>query len=630
MSGVRKMIDRALGHPSGPQNILHFLFVGKLTVVTLVKRQHHVKQRTGYEHDHSRKHDGEPQGGQRDHESSIQAMRSKAGRRLHAAKVLVNGEPRPRCDAPKAANDFDTLSRRNPQSWSHRMKNEPNGWRDGIWVAWMLAAAAILVEMLTNGRYGYFRDELYFLAASDHLAFGYVDFAPLIAWLTHLSRMVIGDSLHAIRVLPALAFATEVLLTGLITRELGGRRWSILLACTSILVTPVALANGDRLSMNPLEPVFWMGCVYFLLLALQRERPQLLIWCGVFLGLGLENKHSTVFFIGALVAGLLLSPQRRVLRSKWFWIAAGIAFLIALPNVLWQYQHHFPTLEDLHNVKATHKNVELPPGPFLLQQMMMLNPFTALVWVAGLAFLLFHRDGKGYRFLGFTYVVFLGAMMALKGKDYYVAPIYPILFAAGGVFWELLTALRVRWLRYALPLTVLGAGISSAPIVLPILPPDKVVPYIEVMGGHVERTETGMKSILPQYFADEFGWEEMVKKVAEVYDSLPPKQRAKTGILAGNYGGAGAIDFFGPKYGLPKAISGHQNYYYWGPRQYTGESLILLEWSEKSAKKWCGSVEPGPVNDPYYGMGWEHYTILVCRDLKQPLPEAWPEFKFWN
>jgi len=503
---------------------------------------------------------------------------------------------------------------------------------DGMWIAWALAAVAVLVQMLTNGRYGYFRDELYYLAASDHLAFGYVDFAPLIAWLTRASRVVFGGSLHAIRLLPALAFGTEVLLTGFITRELGGRRWAVLLGCASVLLAPVILGNAARLSMNPVEPLFWMGCVYVLLLALNRQQPKLLPWCGVLLGFGLENKHSTVFFLGALVVGLLATPQRRLLASKWFWIAAALAFAIALPNVVWEYLHHFPTLEDLRNVKSIHKNVELPPLPFIGQQILMLAPVSALVWIAGLGFLLFHSEGKRYRFLGVTYLVFLAVMIALKGKDYYLAPIYPMLYAAGGVFWEKLAESRprLRWLRIALPATVFALGLVAVPLVLPILPPEKIVPYFDALGIKQPRTETHMQSTLPQYFADEFGWPEMVETVAGVYNALPPEERAKTAILAGDYGGAGAIDFFGPRYGLPKAISAHQNYFNWGPRQYTGESIILLEWNLEDAQHWCGSVDQGPTIAPYYGMGWEHYTILICHNFNQPLAEAWPQLKHWD
>jgi len=497
-------------------------------------------------------------------------------------------------------------------------------------IAWAMALVAILFQMLTNGRYGYFRDELYYLAAGEHLAFGYVDFAPLIAWLTHFSRIVFGDSLHAIRSLPALAFGAEVLLTGYITRELGGKRWAVMLACISVLLAPVILNNASRISMNPLEPVFWMGCIYFLLLAVNRERPKLLLWSGVLLGFGLENKHSTVFFLGALAVGLLATSQRRLFASKYFWMAAGIAFVIALPNVVWQYLHHFPTLEDLRNVKATHKNIELPPLAFLKQQIMMLGPFNCVIWMAGLGFSLFHRDGKKYRALGVTFLAFFAVMMILKGKDYYLAPIYPMLFAGGGVFWEKLTEMRQRWIRVALPAIVIALGIVAAPLVLPILPPEKIVPYMNALEIPVGRTENGMQSLLPQHFADEFGWPEMVAKVAQVYNSLPADERAKTAILAGDYGGAGAIDFFGPQYGLPKSISGHQNYFYWGPRDYTGESIILLESNLKDAHKWCGSVDVGPRNDPYYGMGWERYDILVCHNLKMPLAEAWPQFKEWN
>ncbi len=499
-------------------------------------------------------------------------------------------------------------------------------------IAWALGALAVLAQVVTNSRYGYFRDELYYLAASDHLAFGYVDFAPLIAWLAHAGRVALGDSLPAIRLLPTLANGWVVVLAGAIARELGGRRWAVLLACISVLLCPVNLANGARLSMNALEPLFWMGSVYILLLAINRQRPALLLWCGVLLGLGMENKHSTVFFLGALIVGLLATSQRRLIATKWFWMAAAIAFLIALPNGIWQYVHHFPTLEDLRNVKAMHKNVELPPLPFLRQQLMMLLPVSALVWIAGLGFLLFHRDAKRYRVLGVTYLAFLAVMMALKGKDYYLAPIYPMLFAAGGVIWEKWTESRrgLGWLRVAIPAVVIVMGIVAAPLVLPILPPEKIGPYMDKLGIQLPRAETGMRGRLPQHFGDEFGWPEMVQTVAGVYNSLPPEERPRTAILAGNYGEAGAIDFFGPRYGLPKSISAHQNYYYWGPRQYTGESVILLEWSLKRAQRWCRTVDQGPAIAPYYGMGWEYYNVLVCHDFKKPLAEAWPQLKVWN
>ena len=499
-------------------------------------------------------------------------------------------------------------------------------------IAWSIAAVAVLPQMLTNGRYGYFRDELYFLACGDHLAWGYVDFAPLVALLARVSRDTLGDSLHAIRFLPAMAMGAEIVLTGLITRELGGKRFAVFLACVCVMMAPVILGNATRLSMNPFEPLFWMGCVYFLLRAINSDQPRLLLWCGVMLGLGLENKHSTAFFFVSLFAGLLATSARKLLLTKWFWIAGAIALLIFLPNLLWQFAHHFPTLEALRNVKATHKNIELPPVAFFHQQIKMLNSASSLVWLAGLGFYLFHSRGKLYRALGITYLVFLAIMMVLKGKDYYLAPIYPMLYAAGGVFWETLAEEhgRLRWVRVAIPAVVIALGLIAIPLVVPVLPVEKIVPYMGALGIKMSRTEVQDKGPLPQHFGDEFGWPEMAAAVAKVYDSLPPEQREKTGIFAGTYGDAGAIDFFGPRLGLPKSISGHQNYYLWGPRQYTGESLIFLHYDLEDVQEWCGSVQVGPKLEPHYGMGEEHYTILVCKGLKKPLEKVWPRFKVWN
>lgn len=499
-------------------------------------------------------------------------------------------------------------------------------------IACLLAAIAVLLQMLTNGLYGYFRDELYFIATSKHLAFGYVDFAPLAAFLLRGSRALLGDSLHAIRLLPALAYGAEVLLTGLIARELGGKRFAVFLACISVLLAPVIVGNATRFSMNPFEPLFWMGSVYFLVRAIQRNDLKLLVWCGVLVGFGLENKHSTAFFLVSLLGGLLVTSERRLFGNKWLWVAAALIVLIALPNLVWQYQHQFPTWIDLSNVKRMHKNIELPPIPFVRQQIMMLSPGSALVWIAGLGFLLFHREGKRYRFLGVTYLLFLSIMMALKAKDYYLAPIYPMLFAAGGVLWEKIAEehRRLRWLKVVLPGVVIILGVVALPLTVPILPVDKIVPYEQALRIKTTRTEVAHDGPLPQHFGDEFGWQEMVQPVASVYNSMPPKQRAETAILAGNYGEGGAIDFFGPRYGLPAAISAHQNYYFWGPRQYSGESLILLQWSPEDARHWCREVQEGPALDPQYGMGEEHYTILICLGLKEPLAQAWPKLKVWN
>src|SRR5712692_2221359 len=214
-----------------------------------------------------------------------------------------------------------------------------------------LSAVALLIHLLTNGGYGFFRDELYSMACGDHLAWGYVDFAPLAAWLVNFNRAVLGDSLHALRFLPAVSAAAKIVLTGLIARELGGRRFAIFLACVCVLAAPVNLILDTLYSMNTFEPLFWMGCAYVLLVALRRGEPKLLLWFGVLAGLGLENKHSMVFFGVAVVLGLLFTPERRLFANRWMWIAGALAVALFLPNLIWQVQHNWPTLEDLANVR---------------------------------------------------------------------------------------------------------------------------------------------------------------------------------------------------------------------------------------------------------------------------------------
>ena len=497
-----------------------------------------------------------------------------------------------------------------------------------IAIAALFAFAGFALHLLTNGQYGYFRDELYYIQCGEHLDWGYVDHAPLIALVAKTSRAIFGDSLHAVRMFPALASAALILLTGLIARELGGGRFAVTLACLCVLVAPIWLIMHTLLSMNAFEPVFWMGCVYVLLLVTNRGDPKLLVWFGVLAGLGLENKHSTLFFGFAVCAGLLLTKDRQLFRSPWLWVAGAIAFALFLPNLIWQYQHHWPTLEDLSNVKRTGKNAPVPPLSFIGQQFLIMLPTSGLVWIAGLWFFFADGTGKRYRALGWTYLILLGIMMALEGKNYYMAPVYPMLFAGGGVWWE--RRLTSNWAKIAFPALIAVTGVLLAPLTLPVLPVNALIQYQDAIGIHPPKTEVAQAGALPQHFGDMFGWPEMVATVAEVYNRFPPQDRPKTAIYANNYGEAGAIDFFGPRYGLPKAISAHQTYFFWGPRGYTGEMMILLQTSRQGAEGNCASIEDGPVLNHPYAMAEEHYQIFVCRGLKQPLKELWPKLKHWN
>lgn len=534
-------------------------------------------------------------------------------------------------------------------------ESKNNVWLTPLAVGACCAVFKLLLHFTFNSNYGYFRDELYYIACGEHLAWGYPDHAPLVALLAKTSRVLLGDSLFALRFIPALAGALKVFLTALLVKEFGGRTFAALLACLGVLCAPVYLALDNLFSMNPLEPIFWMLCVYFAVKAVRNERlndderaapdenkippsalrpPHSFNWLlfGLFAGLGLMNKHSMAFFGAAIVAGLLLTNARKAFLDKYFWLGGAIACLIFLPNIVWQIQNDFATLELLRNVQTTGKNVVMSPVQFFVSQIMALLPLTFPVWLAGIWFFIFDKNGSRFRFLGIAYVVLLALMIYLKAKDYYLVPIYPMLLAGGAVFWEqLIEKFRaLRFAKYALPLLMAIPAIIAAPIVLPILPIEKLIVYQETIGFKPPRLEVAHDSPLQQIFSDQFGWREMVEKTAEVYHNLPPEDREKAGIYAGNYGEAGAIDFFGAEYNLPKAISPHQSYFVWGPREYTGEILILLGASREAAEKVCETVEEKTeINHPY-SPSYEKYKIIVCRRTKKPLPEIWQSLKHWN
>jgi hypothetical protein len=386
--------------------------------------------------------------------------------------------------------------------------------------------------------------------------------------------------------------------------------------------------------MNALEPLFWMGCAWVLIRIVRGGDSRLWLAFGALAGLGLMNKHSTVFFCLAVAVALLLVPERRELSKPWPWIGAGLALLIFLPNLIWQFRHDFATLEDLRNVARSGKNVALGPGEFFLQQVVILHPILFPLWMGGLVWLFRGRGGR-FRILGWTYVVFFVMFFALKAKNYYLAPIYPMLFAAGAVGLEEGLArwpvTRGRlWPKAAVVALIVVAGLVVAPIALPLLPPEGYVAYAKAIGITPPKTEVAHRGPLPQLFGDQFGWEELTAEVARIYHSLPPEERGRTGIFANNYGEAGAIDLFGPRHGLPAAISAHQTHFLWGPGSFSGDVLIVLQDDRESLERLCASVEQAGEHFHPWGMAEENNPIFICRGLKTPLRALWPSLKKWN
>ena len=481
------------------------------------------------------------------------------------------------------------------------------------------AAIKFAVALYASGYYHYFRDELYYIACGHHLDWGFVDHPPLVALYARFGELF-GGSLRGFRLLATIAGTLRIVLTGVLAARLGGNRVAQALACTAVLLAPICLAIDSILSMNAIEHVLWLACILIVVEIANGASEKWWLAFGALAGLGLQNKHSMLFLGFAIAVAVVLTPLRRSLVRPWIWLGGALALLIFLPNLVWQVQHDYPTLELLRNVKETGKNIVLAPLPFMIQQGMMLSPFSAPLWIAGLVFLLL---SPRYRALGIVYLVLLVTFIKLEAKDYYVAPIYPLLFAAGAVW---LSSRRALWIP-AMALIVVG-GFIAVPLALPLLPPAKYLAFQRALGIKPQAAEVSHTSEMPQIFSDQFGWEEMVAKVARYYHSLPEDERKKTVIYCGNYGQAGAIDFYGRKYGLPRAISGHQNYFLWGTHGATGESIILIG-DDPDAEMWESLRVVDHSYHPY-AMPEENRPIHHGRGLKQPLAQVWPSVKHWR
>jgi hypothetical protein len=494
----------------------------------------------------------------------------------------------------------------------------------------ILAFAKFAIQFATAGRYGIFRDELYYLACASHLSWGYVDHAPLIAFVTWFVAHVFGTSLYGLRFLPAVAGGLLVLVTGAITRELGGRRFAQCMAAFAVIPVPVYLMMNHWLTMNAFEPLLWMTTLWLALRIRSRNEPRYWLLIGALCGIGLENKYSMLILAAGLIFGLLITKERRMLRSKWFLAGMAVAFLLFLPNLLWLIHHGFPFLEFERNSRMSGSRIERSPLAFIADQIILMNPLLAPLWLGGLGWLLFSRRTSRYRFLGGTFLGIFGLLLLLKAKNYYVAPLYPVLFAAGAVALERATELRARWTRAVYTTAVFAAGLILAPFALPILPIGEFLVYQNAFHGFTPiRMENLAPDILPQQFADEFGWKEMVQKTAIVFNSLPEAQKKETAIFANNYGEAAAVDFFGTQYGLPEAIGKNETYWLWGPRDYTGKTVIVLGSDGKGDREHFRTVEAMDRVDNPYARTEEHFDIYLCRDLSTDLHTLWPKIKTW-
>lgn len=495
--------------------------------------------------------------------------------------------------------------------------------------AWFCALAFFGLQMAFGPRYPIFRDEFYYLACADHPALGYVDHPPLSILVLASWRAIFGDSIHSLRVLPSLAGGLIVLLTSGLAGAMGGGAFARTLAAVSVLAAPTVFGITSFYSMNAFDFLFWLA-TFHLVLRLSRLEPDaaMPVWgqLGVVLGLGLLNKISVLVLGAGIAAVLILTPLRSHLLKRGPWIAAGIALVLFAPHVVWQIQNDWPTAEFIRNA-ARLKNVSLGPWGFFVSQILDFGPLNALFWIPGLLWLLFAKRSLPSRALGIIFVVsFLGFM---SGKAYYLAPAMLVPLAAGAVFAEqLLSAPRPAGLRPAAVAVLLVSAAIPLPIVVPLLPPDRVGPYMQAIGIAPKQAERSALGILPQHLADRFGWEELTSITATAWRSLTDEERKSAIIVGDNYGETAAVNYYGRKLGLPTAVSQHNNFYLWGPGTPEATVVITIGQSVEDLRGSFEDVQPVAAMTNPLAMPYERADpVVICRRPKRPLMALWAEGK---
>jgi hypothetical protein len=503
----------------------------------------------------------------------------------------------------------------------------------------LLAAIKFLLHMITGWQYGYFRDEFYYFAMSEHLDFGYVDVSPIAPLFMKLTRLLFGDSVFAIHIFPALSGAITLFLAALIARKLGGGRFSQILTALAVMVAPTFYVFGSMFSYDCFDQL--VSTIFiFLLISMwkQEDNPKAWIAIGVVAGIGLMVKISFMFLVFSLIVALLLTHRRKVFSSKWIWLGGIVALLLLLPYIVWQATHGAFILE-YWTEYAKYKVYKTSPISYLITQIVMLNPLNFPLWIAGLWFLLSGEKGKPFRVLGWMNLIYLLLSMIMSFKFYLMASTYVPVLSAGAVSVESHFAKgKIKNVfKHAYVALIVAMGMLLFPIFVPVIPVEKMIDlYSKVSKRGVSIKTENIKTVeLPQHFADRFGWEELVKTVANVYHGISSEERKNTAIFGVNYGEAGAIDLLGAKYGLPKSIGGHLSYYVWGLGDFNGESIIIVGKNykdEKVLKEMFEEVEIKAVTNAKYAIPYENNKpVYLCKKLKVPLKEVWwPAMKNMN
>jgi 4-amino-4-deoxy-L-arabinose transferase-like glycosyltransferase len=483
------------------------------------------------------------------------------------------------------------------------------------WPVLGIAAALAALLISFSDRYGYHRDELYFLVSGQHPAWGYPDQPPLVPLLARLASSLDATSLVLLRLPSALASAALVLLTGLLARELGGQRAAQVLAAASISVAAVVLGAGHLLSTTTFGLPVWALVCWLVVRILRTGNDRLWLVVGLTAGVGLFDSDLVVFLLFAIVAGLAIAGPRRPLRSGWLYAGGLIALVMWLPYLLWQARHGWPELAISRSIATGGSGTSAPRWQLLPQQLVLVSPYLAPVWVTGLVRLLRGPALRWCRALGVAYLVLVAVFLITGGKPYYLAGMFPLLLAAGSqpvVEWTRRGRSR---LRRALVGAAVVLSLTSLPIVLPI-----------VSVGSVRHTPI----VALNYDAGEtIGWPAYVREIGAVYATVPPARRASTVVLASNYGEAGAVDRFGRADGLPAAYGVHNGFWYWGPPPASATAAVAVGFDRGTLARVCGTLRLAGHLDNHVGVADDEQgaPVWVCSALRAPWPVLWPSLR---
>jgi hypothetical protein len=504
--------------------------------------------------------------------------------------------------------------------------------------AYVLALATVALHLAFNHRFGYYRDELYFIDCAKHLSWGYVDqppLAPFVTWLT----APLGYPVWALRFLPGVLAGVTVLFACAIARELRGGAFAQLLTGLTIVLAPGLIGIAYGLSTEFLSPAAWTVLIYLTIRLVKTEDTRLYIPIALVVTLAMYAKYSVAGCAVALAVGMLVTGRTRLLRSRRLAIAVALTVLLLLPNLLWQIRHGLPILEVLHNDQLNRHalaNGMADESPnrwtnalyMLGLQFAYQNPLFAAVWIWGLIW--FCREPR-YRFFAVAYFLLLGGLIMTIGRGYYIQGLYPALFAAGGVAIEAAVKARSA-LKTAIAGAIFIAGLPMFPLSLPVLPLPAYMAYERAIGLSRPAPPDGKSHLINPMFADQIGWKSMTRMVARAYWSLPARRRRVTAVFADRYAYAGALDYYGPRYGLPTVISPNNQYYLWGTRGYTGESMLAVGATDYwLLLRWFGSVQQVAVyRNDYRWMLEGPLPIYLCTRPRATLAAMWPHFKYFG